>query len=116
MKLIFLNDIWDLLIQILNTSDVSSFDYKISQSYYSLDGSSSYIHMASFMHKILIFEKFNDKNIILSALNRIPHWNKKGYKMPVMTYLSMLNALKKNNEENKNEHNLESNTYLDFFS
>lgn len=49
---------------------------------------------ASFLSKVLIPTDYSFKNPY-NALLRVPHWQRKGYKLPDKTYLSLLSAMNK---------------------
>ena len=81
-------------IQFLRT-DISTFDFKISQAKYDIKKKTLEIDKVSFNQKILIptnhtFEKVGKT---LNALKRVPHYERKGYKLPEATYLSLLNNI-----------------------
>tara|TARA_R100000656_G_C3952223_1_gene128653 strand:- start:744 stop:1280 length:537 start_codon:yes stop_codon:yes gene_type:complete len=70
------------------------FDYTISQATYGLKSKTLDIDEVSFNSKILIPTGY-EFNQAMSALYRIPHWKRKGYTLPEITYASLLNSIKK---------------------
>lgn len=86
----------ETIIQLINT-DLKDFDFKISQSRYSVKDSYITIDKISFENKSLIPVVFEDKRNAMNALRRIPHWKNKGYTINDLTYLSLLNILSKGN-------------------
>lgn len=89
-----------IIVQILKTK-VEDFDFTVSQS--SIDLVEMYCDLAEYAieNKILVPTSYTDKTRIFSSLARIPHWMKKGYKMPEITYYSLLNALSELTDEPK---------------
>ena len=78
------------VIQFLKTK-VEQFDFKISQSTYKFQSNLLTIDDLSFKNKTLTPVSF-EPNRAKECLYRIPHWQRKGYNIHPMTYLSLLNA------------------------
>ena len=74
------------------------FDYTISQTSYNIKSKKMTIDRVSFDNKLLIPVSYEKRNAI-SALQRYPHWQKKGYTLPDITYNSLLNVF--TNTKNK---------------
>lgn len=87
----------DIYLQLLKTIK-DDFDFKISQSCYSLQNNTLNYDKVSYNNKTLIPTTFDNPKVAKKCLFRIPHYQKKGYDIHPMTYLSLLNvALPKNN-------------------
>lgn len=91
----------EFTIQILKKG-IACFDFVISQSTLSIRKpygkeaditTSLVIDETSFVNKILIPVRYDKADYCFSSLARIPHWEKKGYKIPDKTYLSLLRKL-----------------------
>ncbi len=78
-----------LVLQFLKNK-LENFDFIISQSRFSLVSESLTIDLLSFNEKILIPTSFDNKMNIINSLQRVPHWRKKGYSIPDLTYLSLV--------------------------
>lgn len=89
-----------ITVQFLKTS-VSDFEYKISQASYSFESKNLTLCRTSFKYKTLIPVTFESRKAAIECLRRIPHWKNKGYSIPDMTYLSLLNVALKQNNFNK---------------
>lgn len=90
----------NVTIQILKTQ-LKDFDFKISQSKFSLTGKNDLtVDKVSFEKKVLIPISFGDKTKAINSLKRKIHWEKKGYSMPDETYLSLCNVLHKSHSNN----------------
>lgn len=90
----------EVTIQILKTK-LADFDFKISQSTFSLIGKNDLtVDKVSFEKKVLIPTCFEDKTKAINALKRKIHWEKKGYSMPDETYLSLCNVFYKGQSYN----------------
>lgn len=88
------------VVQLLKTK-INEFDFKISQSTFSFANSNILdVDKASFENKLLIPISFDNKAMVVNSLKRKIHWEKKGYTMPDETYLSLCNALYKNQIDN----------------
>lgn len=68
------------------------FDYTISQANYNINSKRLSIDRVSFDNKLLIPVNYEKRNVI-SSLQRLPHWQEKGYTLPRVTYNSLLNVL-----------------------
>lgn len=85
-----------IAVQILKTKK-TEFDFKISQASFSLTKTRKLdVDELSFNNKVLIPLSFDNKTMVVNSLKRKIHWEKKGYRMPDETYLSLCNALYKN--------------------
>lgn len=84
-----------LIVQFLKTQP-SGFDFTISKSSLSFSSYTLTIDLKSFNSKILIPNSFDNTDMILDSLVRIPHWERKGYKLPNQTYISLLGKLASN--------------------
>lgn len=85
-----------LIVQFLKTQP-SSFDFTISKASLNFSEKNAFsIDLISFNSKRLIPNNFDNTDMILSSLARIPHWVKKGYFLPNQTYISLLGKLASN--------------------
>lgn len=82
-----------IVVQFLK-KDISEFDFTISQSCYYFKHDSLSIDETAFEKKTLIPCNWWNKDSLFSALQRVPHYYKKGYTIKDVTYLSMLNTIK----------------------
>lgn len=71
------------------------FDFTISQTRFVFRSKNLVVDEVSFDSKILIPVSYEKRGQVMATLKRIPHYIKKGYKMPEVTYLSLLNTLSK---------------------
>lgn len=86
--------------------DPSEFDFTISQATISLPKFTLDIDMRSFRTKNLIptEHSLTNKSKSLEALRRLPHFKKKGYTLPDVTYQSLLtNSTKKTKSKYESE-------------
>lgn len=88
-----------VIVQLLYKS-TEDFPYTIEQAKYNINNKSLIDFCdTSFNNKILIPTILKKSGFISSnftaydALIRVPHWGKKGYKLPEITYKSLLNKL-----------------------
>jgi len=82
------------ILQFLKTSP-QEFDFKIGQATYDILKDKLEIDQTSFENKMLIPLSFDSSARVLNSLQRVPHWNRKGYTLPDSTYLSLLNVVGK---------------------
>lgn len=95
-----------IVVQLLHTF-IENFEYTISQATYAINSRSRHeknntlglkvygrleIDELSYIDKVLIPVNFHDRGQVYSCLARLPKWQAKGYTLPEMTYLSLLNA------------------------
>lgn len=89
-----------MIVQLLKTN-VTDFDFTISQARFTNIISANFNNSStvltyddeSFENKILIPVSYSPGKAH-NSLVRLPHWEKKGYVLPEITYLSLLNAIK----------------------
>lgn len=84
----------EIILQLLKIRR-EDFDFKISQTIFYLKGKVLHIDKDSFDNKILIPVSYEKRGQVMATLKRIPHYMKKGYTIPEVTYLSLLNTLSK---------------------
>lgn len=80
-------------IQVLNRTDVNSFDFTIAQGVYIFEFDLlKYFDYDSYHQKKLFPTEcsFNSKTGATNALGRLPHWKNKGFELPDITFLNML--------------------------
>lgn len=77
-----------LTVQILKT-DISDFDFKISQSRFLLKEQKIKIDDVSINQRVLIPVRMSN----YSCLLRVPHYKKKGFYLPDETYISLVRGL-----------------------
>lgn len=84
----------EIIIQLLKT-ELSTFDFTISQSKYSINDNGLSVDEYSFSTKKLIptAHTWESKSKSLNALKRTVHYLKKGYVLPEETFLSLLNNI-----------------------
>ena len=81
----------NLVVQFLKVG-YTQFEYTISQSRYSFDKNELTLDEDAWNNKVLIptiYTRYMAEN----CLSRVPHWEKKGYKLPEITYLSLIKVL-----------------------
>jgi len=71
---------------------LKQFGFKIEQSNYNIVREVLTIDEDSFTNNVLIPVSFKELQNLRSAAFRIPHWIKKGYHIPDMTYLSLMSC------------------------
>lgn len=90
----------DLIIQLLKTIP-DNFDYTISQGKYDFRTEKLIdFDELSYNSKILIPTRvaFENKENALNSLQRLPHWQKKGFRLPDTTYQSLLGVISRENK------------------
>lgn len=80
------------IVQFVHTP-LSSFDFKISQTRYDFFKELVLINVMDFTKKRLTPVSFDSKRNAMNSLRRIPHWQKKGYRINEKTYNSLLNII-----------------------
>jgi len=83
-----------LIVQFLQKSK-EDFDFRISQTSWSFYHNKLTFDKESFDGKLLIPTSFTNKGLLINSLLRIPHWQNKGYNVPLPTYMSMVRAIGK---------------------
>lgn len=82
----------NMVIQLLKKR-IDEFEFTVSQSKYDLSKDVLYLDELSVNRRILIPVSFTNKEQIMSALLRIPHWKRKGFDIPVQSYYALLRSL-----------------------
>lgn len=72
--------------------DFRQFEYTISQARYSFHTNQLILDEDAWNNKVLIPTAYN-RYMAENCLSRMPHWEKKGYKLPEVTYQSLVKAL-----------------------
>lgn len=90
----------DIIVQLLKTNP-ENFDYTISQSKYDFRTEKlTEFDELSFESKVLIPTRvaFENKENALNSLQRLPHWQRKGFRLPDTTYQSLLGVISRENK------------------
>ena len=80
----------NVVVQFL-TTNITDFDFKISQSRYRISKKELILDRNSFENKVLIPVSYKRRTV--NTLRRIRHWEYKGYKASDSVYFSLLNQL-----------------------
>lgn len=84
----------DVILQLLKITK-EEFDFTISQTRFNFRSKILNVDEVSFDSKILIPVSYERRGQVMATLKRIPHYLKKGYRIPEVTYLSLLNTMSK---------------------
>jgi len=81
----------EIIVQLLKTK-IQDFDFEISKSTFDIKDNRLSLSY-TFYDKVLIPINWENPKTLLNCLHRVPHYEKKGFHLPEITYHSMLGVI-----------------------